>query len=272
MTDNSTFRQIAEESAYEDVQETSQEPSVASEAPTEAPQETFADKGELKGRSPEELEETYNNWQKAYTAKRQKETQELKEYKQKLAEYEARQTAPQQPVEQSVQAAQQQVQLGNMTVEQYTEYIRELNREEAKKVAREEYESIHREEHEQTLASKAVESFSNADERLNEHNPNFDDNFKAEVQRELADLLDQHLSEVGSYEGFDAATLTKQIVERKDQLLDETIKKRTQQSTQAAKMREAKNKKSETRGTTVSSQSVNGNSIRDILSETVDGT
>jgi hypothetical protein len=53
--------------------------------------------------------------------------------------------------------------------------------------------------------------------------------------------------------------------------IDEIIKKRTQQSTQAAKMRAAKMSKSNPMGTTVAKSSpTEGKSFRDILAEQID--
>ena len=277
--DTPSFRDIATESVAEvKVEATTETPEVqpiATEEPTEATQEeVFAEKTELKGRTPEQMEEIYQNWQKAYTAKRQKETQELKEYQAKLAELEKKVVQPptQQNanVEQLAQDAREQVELGQMSVQQYTEYIRSLMVEEAREVARQEYQSFQAAEREEQLANTALEQFQSVDSRLNENAPNFDESFKNEVQRELAELLDAHLEEKGSYQGFDAQTLTKQIVERRDAQLDEIIKKRTIQSTQAAKMRDAKAKKSEVRGSTQDGQSIGGNSIRNILSEAID--
>lgn len=268
-----SFRDVVEESVVEadtESTETQQvQPTATAESQEQTQVEVFAEKGELAGKTPEQLEQTYEAWQKAYTAKRQKETQELKEYQAKLAELEQKlATQPQggQPVEQRAAMAQEQVELGNMTVPQYTEYIKELSKE----AAREEYKALMSEEREQQLASKAVEQFQSADPRLNEHNPEFAEGFRDEVRREIADLLDKHLADTGSYQGFDSLTLAKQIVERKDRELDESIKKRTLQSTQAAKMREAKAQKASVRGSTANSASLGGNSIRDILSEAVD--
>jgi hypothetical protein len=277
--DTPSFRDIATESVAEvKVEATTETPEVqptATEEPTEATQEeVFAEKTELKGRTPEQMEEIYQNWQKAYTAKRQKETQELKEYQAKLAELEKKVVQPQTQqnadVNQLAQDAREQVELGQMSVQQYTEYIKQLMVEEAREVARQEYQSFQAAEREEQLANTALEQFQSVDARLNENAPNYDESFKNEVQRELAELLDEHLNEKGSYQGFDAQTLTKQIVERRDAQLDEIIKKRTIQSTQAAKMREAKAKKSEVRGSTQDGQSIGGNSIRSILSEAVD--
>lgn len=283
------FRDIAQEALSKNVEveaktETPEVQPIATGEPTEKIQEeTFAEKTELTGKTPEQLEEIYQNWQKAYTAKRQKETQELKEYQRKLAELEKKLAQPHTQLvepdknrymplnsEQLAQDAREQVQLGNMTVEQYTEYMRGVMAEEAKNVARQEYQQMITQEREDQLAQTALEQFQSVDGRLNENAPNFDESFRNEVQRELAELLDAHLEDKGSYQGFDAQALTKEIVARRDAQLDEIIKKRTIQSTQAAKMREAKAKKSEVRGSTSDGQSIGGNSIRSILSEAID--
>lgn len=274
------FKDIVSEAMTENVeaevpQETSEAKPDAQVEQTEEPQqETFAEKPELIGRTPEQLEEIYQNWQKAYTAKRQKETQELKEYQTKLAELEQRSTqAPVQQtanVEQLEQQAREQVELGQMSVSQYTEYMKTLMAEQAREVAREEYQTLIAQQREDQLMEKAQEQFSSADSRLNEHAPDFDETFRDEVQRELSEKLDAHLAEKGSYTGFDAHALTKEIVARRDAQLDELIKKRTIQSTQAAKMRDAKARKSEVRGSTNDGQSIGGDSFRSILSETLD--
>lgn len=276
------FKDITEEVMSEQVEAEAkaEAPEVkpdAQEEPKEEPQEeTFAEKPDLAGKTPEELEEIYQNWQKAYTAKRQKETKELKEYQAKIAELEkkASQPAPVQNVdaEKLESQAREQVELGNMTVQQYTEYMKQVMTDQAREVARQEYQELVAKEREEQLASKALEQFEAADSRLNEHSPEYNESFKAEVQRELAELLDKHLEETGSYQGFDAHTLTKQIVERRDAQLDEIIKKRTIQSTQAARMREAKAKKSGVKGTSKDGQSIGGDSIRDILEEAVDSS
>lgn len=273
MTDTPSFRDVVEETTKE-VEVTPSEAQKVEETAIESTQEqpeteeTFAEKGELAGKTPEQLEEIYKNWQRSYTEKRQKETQKLKELEAKLAQLETTPTA--QPVEQRVEAAQQALNLGQMTVQQYTEYMKQLTLEQAREAAKEEYQQLVVQQREEQLAEQARNSFENADTRLNQHAPDFDEKLRDEVRREMAELLDKHLEETGSYQGFDAETLTKKIIERKDREIDELIKKRTLQSTQAAKMREAKAMKSATRGTTGDSQPVGGSSIRNILSEAID--
>lgn len=286
MTDSS-FREIAEESAAEVKPVETPAPSEAqpsapvekNEAPAEVV-ENFAepvDEKSLESMTPQQLMEVRKNWERAYTQKRQKETQEIKELQRQIAEL--KQVKPQPPTQpqtpgqaqQLADEAKRQVELGNMSVPEYTEYIKKLMSEEARQIAREEYQTLQKQSKEEQLAQKASEAFTNADPRFNEHSPDFDEKYRTEVQRELAELLDQHLADHdGSYEGFDAATLTKQIVERRDKEIDEIIKLRTQQSTQAAKMREAKLRKAEVRGSTADSQKLGGDSIRSILTEAVD--
>ncbi len=269
--DSSTIRDIAEESATEVPAET---PVISEPKAPETPQEeNFAepvDPKALAKMSPEELLEVRKNWERAYTAKRQKETAEIKAYQQRIAELETH--APQtEQVQVKADEAQRQVELGQMSVPEYTEYVKGLMADEARKIAREEYQTLHTEEREQQLAQKALTDFTSTDARLSETSPDYDELFATEVKRELAELLDKHMAEHSSYTGFDAKALTKQIVERKDEALDSIIKTRTQQSTQAAKMREAKMRKTEVRGSSSDGQRTEGDSIRSILLETLDG-
>ena len=276
MTDSPSFREIAEESVMQEeaTPETSVE-QVQTEQPETTQEEVFAEKGELAGRTPEQLEEIHKNWQRSYTEKRQKETHQLKELQAELEMLRNQPQAPVVPQDTSVQEraeeAQQALDVGQMTVSQYTDYMRALAIEEARNAARDEFQTQVTTQREETLAETALEQFQTADTRLSTFSPEFNESFRDEVQRELADVLDEHLETTGSYKGFDTATVTKQIVERRDQELDDIIKKRTIDSTKAAQMREAKAKKSQVRGSTSNGQPVGGNSFRDILNETLDG-
>lgn len=276
MNDTPDFRSIAEEAVESnEVKENSTEQTPAPEAEVkvevvEPKTETQAEEQfthiDPKTLSPE-LQAVYKSLQADYTKKRQ--ATEAKVRAELEAKY-SQQVQPQVTVEQKAEEAQQALNLGQMTVAQYTEYMKGLAAEQAREVAREEYKSMIAEEREQQLQEKALSDFEGADPRLSEFSPSYNESFRNEVQRELAELLDKHLEENGGYQGFDSATLTKQIVERRDKEIDEIIKKRTLESTQAAKMRDAKARKSEVRGSTSNGQSVNGSSIRNILSEVVD--
>jgi DNA repair ATPase RecN len=83
----------SEEEQEVEPQETPQEETKPEEQLEE--EETFAQKPELEGKSPEELEEIYHSWNKAYTQKRQAEKQELARMAERLQELE--QQIPQEP-------------------------------------------------------------------------------------------------------------------------------------------------------------------------------
>jgi hypothetical protein len=273
MSDSSSFRDIAQEAAepVEEVKEVTQ-PAVE-EPKEEQSQESFTepvDEKSLETMTPQQLLEMRKNWERAYTAKRQKETAEIKEYQRKLAELESR-PQTQASVQEKAEEAREQVEIGNMSVEEYTKYLQDLNAEQARKIAREEYQAIHKEEVETQLAERAVSDFKSVDPRLDDSNPEHNQSFEIDVKRELAELLDKHMAEHETYQGFDTKALTKAIIERKDAELDNIIKTRTQQSTQAAKMREAKMQKTMVRGTSSDSQRIGGDSIRSILSDAVNG-
>lgn len=275
MSDNSSFRDIAQEATAEgEVKEPVTQPEVAPEV-EQTQEESFTepvDEKSLEKMTPAQLLEVKKNWERAYTAKRQKETAELKEYQRKIAEYESRPQTPVVDVQEKAQEAKEQVELGNMSVEEYTKYLQDLNAEQARQIAREEYKAIHKEEVEGQLATQALSDFKSTDPRLDDNGPDHNETFAVDVKRELAELLDKHMAEHETMQGFDTKALTKAIIERKDAEMDNIIKTRTQQSTQAAKMREAKFKKTEVRGTSSDSQHIGGDSIRSILTDTLNGS
>jgi len=236
--------------------------------PEEETEEAFAEKPELEGKTPEELDEIYNKWQKSYTAKRQIEVKELKDARKQLEKLKAQATTK---VDAETDKSVPETDTSRMSVKEYTEYMKNLSIEQAREAAREEYKTLRGEEIEDNLASKALEQFTATDERLDETNPNYDERFKLEVQREMAEKLDEHLSKNNSYKGFDSKKITQNIIKVRDEALEEIIKKRTVKSTQMAKAREAKAKKSKVSGTTAPSSKINGDSIRDILENTMDG-
>lgn len=285
MTDNSTFRELIEESAQEvtskeevsekDTDITESAEKVEQPEKSEQPEkvESFTDpvdEKSLQEMSPAKLLELRKNWEAAYTKKRQAETQELKELREKALQYEQQLAQRQQVSEQKKEQAAEQVSLGNMTPEQYVEFIRQEAIKDAIAAAREETQKAVVEREEQSLAQQAMSEFTSTDERLDPNNPNHDEVFTREVTREIAELLDKHLEETGSYRGFDTKALTKEIVNRRDKEIDDIVRKRTEASIKTAKMRDAKLKKSEVRGTTSDSKKIGGESFRDILLETVD--
>lgn len=293
MSDAPTIKQSIGEAMTDTASDTQSTEVIAEESPQVEPdqkaekkqpevpeierEETFAEKGDLQGKTPEELEEIYKNWQRAYTEKRQKETQELKHLREQVEQSKARSKTAErsvQDIRQDAQQAQRDVELGKMSVEQYTEHIKKLMAEEARQIAREEFRTLSTAQKEQQYQEQAYQAFISADDkgRLNPDSPTADEVLINEVQGFLAKELQKHIEEKGTAKGFDAGTLAKKRVEEYDARLDEIIKKRTQQSTQLAQARAAKAKKSATKGTNTDSSPVDGNSIKDILSKAVEET
>lgn len=287
MSDTQSIREVIEETSQEvetpvveeakvETPEASQPQEVVAEEQPEVV-EKFAEDKDLSGLSPEQLLETKREWERAYTKKRQAETAELKKLREEIEQFRKQQTVSEPaPV---VDFSQQKAQVNELYRNGQLDYqtaiakLEEINREEARQVAREEFEAIQteaqlREEH--TRQEQFWSEFLSVDTRLDEHSPTPDKTLLSEVQGKLADALDLHIQNHGSSAGFDVKGLTQQFVQEYDQRIDELVKQRTKQSVQAAKMRDAKIQKSASRGTTTESTSVGGNSVRDILSQTVD--
>lgn len=244
-------------------------------APETTQEEVFAEKGELKGKTAEEMEQIHKNWQRAYTEKRHKETQELKAVREELAalkrvqaETPKNEQVPQ--IRQEMGQAKQDLELGKMTVDEYTQYMRQLMTEEARQIARDEFQSLSSAEKEQQYQDVAFSEFVSADSRLDSNSPTADEALIKVVQDHLAVELEQWIQEKGTAKGFPATKLSKEKTAEYDARLDDIIKNRTKQSTQMAQARAAKAAKASLRGSDASSAPISGSSIRDILTDAVD--
>ncbi len=282
MTDTPVREAIAESIPSESVETTVETP-VQAEAPetqpdqAEQPQEEvqkFAEDVDLTGLTPEQLLETKKEWERKYTQKRQQETAELKQLREEIEKLKthtppAKTEAQELPTREDVVNAYK---TGQITATEYQSYMVEIAREEARQAAREEFETLQSEQRvvqEQAYQEQHLQAFVSADSRLDDNSPSADPALKNEVQGKLAEALDAYIAERGTSQGFDASGLTKHFVQEYDKRIDELVKVRTQQSVQAAKMRDAKMKKSEVRGTNAPSISTSGNSLRSILEEAV---
>jgi hypothetical protein len=237
--------------------------------------ETFADTPEnLESMTPQELLEVKKNWERSYTKKRQEETARIKEYEMRIAELEkaSQQGAQlQNPVNQMNAAeAKEQLDLGNMTLDQYTDYMRQMLLDEAKQIARSEFETLTKEQREEANQEKLMQDFLSVDSRVDEHSPTYDRSLKTLVQNTLAEALDAYYQEKGTSIGFDAKKIASEVIAKEDERIDQIIKSRTKQSTQAAELKANKFRKSNLSGTTAESSQIGAKSIRDVLSETLD--
>lgn len=285
-----TFRDIAEEAMNKDVknEETVETNEVSPEAApvqpeasgTEAGEEEikpFAEKTDFKGKTPEELERIYDEWQKKYTQTRQREAAELKEYRQKAQEMESRlkqlESAGNQIESPQLQdekdAVQQQFDLGNLSVQEYTQKMRELLREDAREVARSEFENLRKQDKEETYQQSALEYFNTADNRFNENSPTFDQKMRNVVASQMADLLDEHMKKHGTSLGFDYKGETDKLIREYDQEIDTLVKSRVQQTTAQAKEKAQKLTKSSTPGTNAKSTPSGKKDLRKLFSEKI---
>lgn len=178
----------------QEVQEETQEPK------EESQEEVFADKPELEGKSPQELEEIYTNWQRAYTQKRQTEKEELAKIKEEMGQLKAQ--VPEEP----------QIPIDQMSPQQLSEYFAGR----ATKIAETAKENAYIESQEK--------SFYEIDGRLSEDSPTHDEGLFYTVVGKVTKLRDQFEKENGSVFGFDFVGEAKKAV----QAYDESVKKQVQ--------------------------------------------
>lgn len=240
----------------------------------------FADKPDLKGRTPEELESIYQDWNKKYTEKRQKETAEVKEWKAKVSEMEQRlsqveaagQKIQTPELENKRDEVQKQFDLGNMTVPEYTAYMKELLREEARNIAREEYQNLSTASKDEETQEGAMNDFVSSDDRLNQNAPTFDRFMFKALASEMADLLDEHIKQTGSARGFDSKSYTQKLIQEYDGRYNQEVKNRIKNNNEVVKAQISKFQKITPRGSTQSSQSQEPKSFRDILKDKIDAS
>lgn len=262
---------------------------VQEQAATTIPEEqlSFAEKVDTKGLTPEQLEEIYEGYNKKYTQRRQKEREEIREYQRKLAEYEAkvkeqpvvRQTQMEDPdLQQAGEEAKKQVQLGNLSLEDYTNYMRELFREDAKRIAEETYGNISKTEKHESYSNQMIEGFNSLDDRFNDKYVNPESPEYSEVNKNLyeyvagrmATLLDEYISENGSAVGFDWKTPAEATIKQFDSLVDAQIRARAKTQTISAQSKAQQFSKTTPKGTTNRSVSATPESLDDLLKKSID--
>ncbi len=238
----------------------------------------FAEKPDLKGKTPEELDQIYKEWNLKYTQTRQKETAELKEYRTKVSQYEERlkqlESAGNKLQSPDLQAEKNAVrhdfELGNLTVQQYTEKILELSREESRRIAREEFTSLKKQDSEESYQQSALDHFTSADERLDRNNPNFNMRMFKSLATDMADLLDEHIAKNGTSVGFDYKGNVSRLISEFDQEIDRIVSSRVQRNTSAARDRAGKFAKSSITGKNTPSIPTGKKNIRDIIASTLE--
>jgi len=128
-------------------------------------EEAFAEKGDLTGKTPEQLEEIYKNWQRSYTLKRQAERKELEELRAKATE---------KPVDRVADKP-----MSEMSPEEYAIKVAEMARSEVQ-VARD-----------NAYIESQEKAFYALDDRLGEDSPTKDDDLRDLVMMRLSNAREE---------------------------------------------------------------------------------
>lgn len=205
------------EEAPEAEPETKPEAEVKEEVPEKAEpeEETFAEKPSLEGKTPEELDEIYKNWQKSYTQTRQAEKAREKEMAEKLAEYEKtlsqfKSQEPEKPI-------------NEMTVEELQQHFA-LKAQEIAKTAQE-----------NSYIEAQEKSFYELDKRLDEDHPEHDPNLFYSVVGQVTKLRDQYESDKGTVVGFDFVGEAKKVISAYDEAVKQKVQSYLKRNNETAR-------------------------------------
>lgn len=283
MTGSSTLRDAVQKSIDESTvtdqaeqTETAPEPEDSTNVVEE---ESFAPKGELKGRTAEELEEVYQSWNKAYTQKRQSETAELKELREAKEQLEQRlkglegQTSRPQKVAEEYQGEQDDVlqllQQGRITPAEYHQRLQQIIQSQARAIAREEFESLSSSHEEESRQQTALSEVVSLDERLVENSPTEDKAMRRSILADVGEELDTYLQTHGNSIGFDHKAVANRLITEWNARIDAEVKVRTQKSTQVARDQSGKFAKQNPKGSPAKSVSTEPRNLRDIFAEEI---
>lgn len=285
MTGSSTLRDAVQKSIDESTVTNQAEPETSTPAEpqedsvTDGEEESFAPKGELKGKTAEELEEIYQNWNKAYTQKRQSETAELKALReekdqltQRLQGLEVKTSDPQKVAE-DYQGEQDEVllllQQGKITPIEYHQRIQQIIQSQARKIAREEFENLSSSRDEESRQQTALEEVNGLDDRFNDNSPTYDKAMHRAILADVGEELDAYLAEHGNSVGFDHKVVANRLISEWNARIDAEVKARTQKSTQVARDQSGKFAKQNPKTSSANSVSTEPKNLREIFAEEI---
>lgn len=243
----------------------------------------FAEKVETKGKTPEQLEEIYQGWQKKYTQTRQKEREELRaiqkenaELKSKVAAVEKSGNSIKDPgLKEEKQQVQSDFDMGKLSLADYTEKMRQLVREDSRTVADEVFEEKWKAREEDTTQQSLLEKFNSVDSRFDEKytnpdSPEFNETnawIYGQVAERMAKELDTYIAEHGSSKGFKVDEISKKHLMQIDGYIDSVVKSRVQSNASSMRQRASETARSNPRGVTSMSQTTQRKGIRELLEE-----
>jgi len=289
MTDSSnTFREVAQKAIDETVIETPEAEQSETEAAepekvevTPEVEETFASKGELKGKTAEELEDIYQTWNKSYTQKRQSEKAELTTIReerdqlaQRLQDLESKASSNPQQAASEMQGEQDDLilllQQGQISPAEYHQRLKQVIDSQARAIARQEVETWTTQHEEESRQQNALSEVNNLDDRFNKDGPVYDKDMHRAVLADVGEEMDSYMANnQGSSQGFNSKEIAQQVISRWNAKIDAHVKTRTQQSTQVARDQAGKFAKQNPKGSPANSVSTEPKNFRDIVAEEI---
>jgi len=207
----------------------------------------FAEQGDLNNRSPEEMKAIYADWTKKYTQKRQAETAELKQAREEaetlrierdeLKKMRETQSAPLQSgaMQSAANKADADLVSGRLSVQEYTDRMRQIMSEDARRIFEEVYSEKSQEQQAKQFEESAAKDFITSDNRLDQNSPTYDKRMARVISADMDNSLTDYQEENGTFVGFDAKGTAKRLIQEYDNEMDEIIKTRVQSSSQIAK-------------------------------------
>lgn len=234
---------------------------------------------EAKALTPEAMEEIRRNWNRSYTQKRQKEREEMRQMQQELEELRQLRQSP--PVTarkalspdlvEAQNAVQQQMDLGQITPEQFFEYTQSIAAENAARIA----EGVIAQREDAIYQNQALSEFNSLDSRFddrytNPDSPEFNRTnawMYQQVATRMADALSEYQAQNGTSVGFDTKGLASQFIAEFDEYADQLVRSRVQGASAQAQAKSQSIARTIPRGTTSPSISTGKRDLRSLISE-----
>jgi len=211
-------------------------------AETEA-EETFADKPSLEGKTPEELEAIYKDWQKSYTQKRQAEKEQLRALEEKLSQYEAQ------------TPKLEDIPINWMTPQQFKEYTLA----QAKKQVEAERDNAYIESQEK--------AFYEVDKRLDDESPDHDEALFYSVVGKLTKEREAYEAKNGSVYGFDFVGRAKDLIKAYDEGMKQKVQDYLKKNNERVRSKVEKNSKTNPKTQSAKMKKAGGLDLEDAFEE-----
>lgn len=209
---------------------------------TEA-EDNFADKPSLEGKTPEELDAIYKDWQRSYTQKRQAEKEELRKLQERLNEYEAK------------MPKLEDIPINRMSPQQFKEYTLA----QAKKQVEAERDNAYIESQEK--------AFYEVDKRLDDESPDHDEALFYSVVGKLTKEREAYEAENGSVYGFDFVGRAKDLVKAYDEGIKQKVQSYLKKNNERVRSKVEKNSKANPKTQSAKMKKAGGLELEDAFEE-----